>query len=99
MMPSEFVPFLKSNGAGHLSTPQKPASTSSHTTRDNASAAATFAALVPGNPIAHDTSSPVACAKSPPHAKPVVTLKRDGDHVTHIHIQCGCGEVIELECA
>jgi hypothetical protein len=32
-------------------------------------------------------------------SKPVVTLKRNGDQVTHIHIQCACGEVVELECA
>jgi hypothetical protein len=29
---------------------------------------------------------------------PHVSLKRDGDRVTHVTIQCGCGEVIELAC-
>ena len=29
---------------------------------------------------------------------PAVTLARNGDLVTHIRIQCACGQVIELEC-
>ncbi len=37
------------------------------------------------------------CAQHPATA-PVVTLRRDGDHVTHIRIQCPCGQLIELEC-
>lgn len=35
------------------------------------------------------------------HGKPCdprVTLQREGDHVTSIHIQCGCGQVIDLAC-
>lgn len=31
--------------------------------------------------------------------EPVVTLVRDGEKITHITIQCRCGEVIELACA
>ena len=31
-------------------------------------------------------------------AKPVVTLQRNGEIVTAIRIQCGCGDVIELNC-
>ncbi len=31
-------------------------------------------------------------------ATPVVSLRRDGETVTHIRIQCSCGQVIELEC-
>jgi hypothetical protein len=30
--------------------------------------------------------------------RPTVTLKRDGDRVTHIRVQCLCGEVIEIAC-
>ena len=29
-------------------------------------------------------------------ATPVVTLRRDGEIVTHIRIQCACGQGIEL---
>ena len=36
---------------------------------------------------------PVACSN------PLVTLQKDGDSVTHVRIQCSCGQVIELACA
>src|SRR6185436_9589593 len=31
-------------------------------------------------------------------APPAVTLQRNGDVVTAIRVQCGCGQVIELNC-
>jgi hypothetical protein len=31
--------------------------------------------------------------------EPKVTLERDGDRVTRIHIQCACGQTLELDCA
>jgi hypothetical protein len=34
-----------------------------------------------------------------PRPEPVVTLQREGDKITHIKIQCRCGEVIEFACA
>jgi hypothetical protein len=37
-------------------------------------------------------------AKSEACAKPQVTLQRNGDIVTGIRVQCGCGQVIELSC-
>ena len=42
--------------------------------------------------IAPAGKAPEACAK------PVVTLQRNGDIVTSIKVQCGCGQVIELNC-
>jgi hypothetical protein len=35
-----------------------------------------------------------------PHAAaaPAITLKREGDSVTHITVRCSCGQVIELAC-
>lgn len=30
--------------------------------------------------------------------EPVVTLTKDGDKVTGIRIECGCGQVIDLAC-
>ncbi|HEX4266125.1 MAG TPA: hypothetical protein VH597_17445 [Verrucomicrobiae bacterium] len=30
--------------------------------------------------------------------EPRVTVQRDGDRVTAIHIQCSCGKVIDLAC-
>ncbi len=65
---------------------------------DSAAASASFVAMAAGAAApaaapgcAHDASNPVG--------KPVVTLQRDGDRVTHIRVQCACGQVIELECA
>ena len=45
----------------------------------------------------------LAASSDPSHspevcAKPSVTLQREGDVVTGIRIQCGCGRVIELAC-
>lgn len=82
-MPSAFVPFLKSGGTS------KAAASGAPLTADSAAASGAFAALVP-----HDT----ATTPHPP-GKPVVSLQKDGDRVTHIRVQCACGEVIELECA
>jgi hypothetical protein len=30
--------------------------------------------------------------------EPTISLQRDGDRITGIHIECGCGHVIELAC-
>jgi hypothetical protein len=99
MIPSDFVPFLKSGGKAVAGlSPGLPAS-SSNPSRDNAVAAAGFSALIPSQsaPATAPTSNPISHSHA--NAKPVVTLKRNGDQVTHIHIQCACGEVVELECA
>jgi hypothetical protein len=47
----------------------------------------------------HATPSPAAAAAPAQHcAPPKVTLQRQGDVVSSIRIQCGCGQVIELSC-
>lgn len=33
------------------------------------------------------------------HSEPKITLERNGDVITHIRVQCGCGQVIELKCS
>jgi len=48
-------------------------------------------------PAATASAGPVA-APAGACAKPVVTLQRQGDVVSSIRIQCGCGQVIELNC-
>lgn len=90
-MPSAFVPFLKSDGKSSAPAPRGAASPSA----DSAAMSGAFAALVPNaNP-----ASACVHAATESSLKPVVTLKKDGDRVTHIHIQCACGQVVELECA
>jgi hypothetical protein len=48
-------------------------------------------------PSASDASKP-AGAGADACAKPVVTLQRNGETVSGIRIQCGCGQVVDLAC-
>ena len=49
-----------------------------------------------GKQPATSSSQPTApCNTSSPGQ---ITLKRDGDRVTHICVTCSCGQVIELAC-
>ena len=38
------------------------------------------------------------CLNGKKHGEPHLTLQRDGDRITNIRIQCGCGQVMELAC-
>lgn len=90
-MPSDFVPFLPSARKSSASGPAVAAARHG----DSAAASGAFTAIVPG-------PSPAlpGCAHAGNNAaKPTVTLQKDGDRVTHIRVQCACGEVIELECS
>jgi len=60
-------------------------------------------ATLPGKGPPPQSASAVAATAAPVPApggcaKPVVTLQRQGDVVSSIRIQCGCGQVIELNC-
>ena len=37
-------------------------------------------------------------ALHPAHGEPKITLERQGEVITHIRVQCGCGQVMELKC-
>lgn len=52
-----------------------------------------FKPLVPAG--ACPPAAAVRAAAGPP---PTVTVQRNGDLVTQIRVQCGCGQVIELDC-
>jgi hypothetical protein len=62
----------------------------------------------PFTPFLTSSSSPAPTAAQPiqagaPHvghgsAAPAITLKRDGDRVSHIIVHCTCGQVSELTC-
>jgi len=44
-------------------------------------------------------TSPKAAGSEPETcSKPVVTLQRNGEVVSGIRIQCGCGQVVDLTC-
>jgi hypothetical protein len=34
-----------------------------------------------------------------PNCEPKVSLQREADRITGIHIECSCGQVIELKCS
>jgi hypothetical protein len=63
---------------------------------------APFAAAKPAPPANGNGSAAAAPAAppSPPHncPPPKETLQKQGEVVTGIRIQCGCGQVIELNC-
>jgi hypothetical protein len=67
----------------------------------NGSAEASFnPLLVKAGALRGATPAPAAAGGSAPGAcsKPVITLRRNGDVVAGIRIQCGCGQVVDLSC-
>ncbi len=78
-------------------------------TRSTAAAESTAASfrlkVIPGSESAQPFK-PILQALPHSHAhgtgaslpQPRVTFKRDGDRVTHICIQCACGQELELAC-
>jgi hypothetical protein len=96
-MPSAFVPFLPVAGKANAS-----AASRAGLNTDSARAAGAFSAMVPNTSsgaVNPSNLSPCAHPDNGNATQPTVTLQKDGDRVTHIRIQCSCGEVIELECA
>jgi hypothetical protein len=59
----------------------------------------TVAGAAPSTSFESIMASSADPSRSPdPCAKPTVTLQRNGDVVTGIRIQCGCGRVTDLNC-
>jgi hypothetical protein len=56
-----------------------------------------FQSLPMAPAVLPQSGSPMAL---PPQAlcEPRVTVQRDGKRVTHLHIQCTCGQTIDLAC-
>lgn len=89
-MSDTFVPMgpaiLSSRGNEFTPLPFKPAP---------------FAAAKPAPPAnGHASATAPSASPSQPHncPPPKVTLQKQGEVVTGIRIQCGCGQVIELSC-
>ncbi|HWH69915.1 MAG TPA: hypothetical protein VNT26_11045 [Candidatus Sulfotelmatobacter sp.] len=50
-------------------------------------------------PFQSPAPAPVPAHPAPqPGCEPRVSLQREGDRVTGIHIECSCGQIIELAC-
>jgi hypothetical protein len=50
------------------------------------------------DPLKTPSDPPAPPAGNCAGAAPAITLQRNGDVVTGIRVQCGCGDVIELNC-
>ena len=87
-MSSKFEPLL----------PSLPSTAGPRRELDSAAVTAAFVALASSPTPA---AAAAACAHTPAQspAKPTLTLQRDGDRVTHVRVECTCGQVFELECA
>jgi hypothetical protein len=45
-----------------------------------------------------ENAKPVAAAGEKKVGEPRVTVQRDGDRITHLRIQCSCGQILDLAC-
>ena len=54
----------------------------------------------PMTPAKLKQEAPASSAPAPhvQHGPPKVTLEKQGETITHIRVECGCGQVIELKC-
>jgi hypothetical protein len=90
-MSAAFVPLLPgvATAGSHTSfiTRVKPMPTA---------APAAFQATTPSNLKPEPPAA--APAAHVPHGPPKVTLERQGEVITHIRIECSCGQVTELKC-
>ena len=94
-MNSPFTPLA--SGPAALPNPLAAAQPSAPATGVRKSASAADSKIAKTfRPISARTDP--AAAPSAPEAEPKVTLEKDGDQVTQIKVQCGCGHIIELNC-
>lgn len=96
-MASDFVPFLSAirgktgHGSSNVVSGAAGASTTPFAPMTSASvSAAAPASLSTGHPAPHSHTHSGGGT--------LVELKRTGDKVTQIRIQCRCGEIIDLDC-
>jgi hypothetical protein len=54
------------------------------------------ASAAPSAPAKIEIPAPTSAANA--CGKPTVTLQRTGDIVSGIRVQCGCGQVVDLNC-
>lgn len=106
-----FVPFTPTRAAhtGDLGARSKPSARTGDRAgfvpgMPGAPAAPEEAASAPPTPASTGphAAAPSATVVAPrvhaEHAKPIVSLRREGDKVVGIRVECTCGSVIELDC-
>ncbi len=85
--PPEASSVVRLKPVAHSSTPFQP----------TCPAAPAPEAIQPETAPAPPEAPPVHVPE-PPHGDPKITIERQGETITHIRIQCGCGQVMELKC-
>jgi hypothetical protein len=82
------VAILNKNGQanGHTN-----GHTNGHANRNGAGKPPAFHSLEQLRPAAHPGAETKPC-------EPRVTVQRDGNRVTHLRIQCTCGQIMDLAC-
>jgi hypothetical protein len=86
----------KAMGQRSLKSQFQPVGVSGDSLRPTTNVGAHASHLTHG-PSASSTHA-VAVEPAPRISTAITRLIRDGDRITHIEVQCGCGEVITLEC-
>ena len=94
-MSDKFVP-LHFPGAGLTSAAPPSRARILSARRGAADAPAMQPLLAEAAPIA--AAPRPAPAPHPAHGEPRIQVQREGDKIIGIQIQCGCGQVIDLEC-
>lgn len=99
MKPSESSSFVPLTATPPPSTPRefRVAVLNGHNHTDGngkAGQAGGFQSLEAARPVAFT----VAGGLEKKIGEPRVTIQRDGDRITHLRIQCSCGQLIDLAC-
>ena len=87
-MAGEFIPFLSA---------VKPALSGAGNTAQFRPIAAASSPASSGN-TAFLTAKQILATPGHAHGELNIDVKRDGERISQIRIQCRCGEVIELDC-
>jgi hypothetical protein len=101
-MTDAFVPLIAPASGGAVAQPSGPVRLKPISAAPGAFEHSTPATLSAQTHQANGTQKPAAVSPPPtPPAtacEPKVTFERQGETITHIRIQCGCGQVMELKC-
>ena len=90
-MTAAFVPLVP--GATTKSAPTMPTRL-----KPIPAAPAVFEPATPANLKAESAAAAPAPALHAQHGPPKVTVEKHGELITHIRVECGCGQVTELKC-
>jgi hypothetical protein len=94
-MSNSFIPLAPSAGASQTHSGNKPAFQSLAPNSGSAAAKEKqISSAVVSAPLTEAAQNPASLR----NCVPTVSTTRDGDRISHIKIQCSCGEVIELDC-